>query len=252
MRFQYVIQVARGLKQQQIPLPAKLWLTSRDDRAKWCMWNGKAAKHFRHLHSVQAWLAPTRTSDPHAFAGLSSGLCDLVMYLNANRDSLPDYGKRFRADQPIVTGWAESTINDNHCEMNGKEAEDALEPVYRLALSYPASACTECLPGTSLQLLPCGFPVACCGLTTPQLSVFSSASVGQHAYCNFSSSSQRRLCVLSGMSPPGSLHKLLMSTQPRIAQPGTQLRELRALHSFAHRWRPAEREDESHYCKSPP
>jgi hypothetical protein len=29
MRFQHVIQVARGLSQQQIPAPAKFWLTSR-------------------------------------------------------------------------------------------------------------------------------------------------------------------------------------------------------------------------------
>ena len=34
------------------------------------------------------------------------------MYLNTNRDSLPNYGKRYRADQPIATGWVESTVNE--------------------------------------------------------------------------------------------------------------------------------------------
>lgn len=49
MRFQHVIQVARGLSQYQIPSAAKLWLTGRVDRAKWCMWNGKSAKGLHHL-----------------------------------------------------------------------------------------------------------------------------------------------------------------------------------------------------------
>jgi hypothetical protein len=112
MRFQHVIQVARGLSQYQIPSPAKLWLTGRVDRAKWCMWNGKSTKGLRYLQSVQAWLTPSRTREAPALARLSSALRDLVMYLNTNRDSLPNYGKRYRADQPIATGWVESAVNE--------------------------------------------------------------------------------------------------------------------------------------------
>jgi hypothetical protein len=37
MRFQHVIQVARGLRHDQIQTLAKLWLTGRVDRAKWCL-----------------------------------------------------------------------------------------------------------------------------------------------------------------------------------------------------------------------
>jgi hypothetical protein len=43
---------------------------------------------------------------------LSRALRDLVLYLETNRDSLPNYGKRYRADQPISTGWVESTVNE--------------------------------------------------------------------------------------------------------------------------------------------
>ncbi len=74
MRFQHVIQVARGMSQQQIPAPAKCWLTTRVDRAKWCMWNGKPAKGLRYLQSVQAWLTPRRTLEAPALARLSSAL----------------------------------------------------------------------------------------------------------------------------------------------------------------------------------
>jgi hypothetical protein len=112
MRFQHAIQVARGLSQQQIPSPAKSWLTGRLDRAKWCIWSGKSAKGLRYLQSVQAWLTPWRARETPALVRLSSALRDLVMYLNSNRDSLPNYGKRYRADQPIATGWVESTVNE--------------------------------------------------------------------------------------------------------------------------------------------
>jgi hypothetical protein len=112
MRFQHVIQVARGLSQYQIPSAAKLWLTGRVDRAKWCMWNGKSAKGLRYLQSVQVWPTPRRTREARALARLSRALRDLVLYLETNRDSLPNYGKRYRADQPISTGWVESTVNE--------------------------------------------------------------------------------------------------------------------------------------------
>jgi hypothetical protein len=47
MRFQQVIQVTRGLSHDQIRT-AKLWVTGRVDRAKWCLWNGKSVlPHFR-------------------------------------------------------------------------------------------------------------------------------------------------------------------------------------------------------------
>ena len=43
---------------------------------------------------------------------MSTSLRDLLQYLNANGDSLPNYGKRFRSDQPISTAWVESTVNE--------------------------------------------------------------------------------------------------------------------------------------------
>jgi hypothetical protein len=34
------------------------------------------------------------------------------VYLKTSRDSPPNYGKVYRADQPISTGWVESTVNE--------------------------------------------------------------------------------------------------------------------------------------------
>src|SRR5260370_42400969 len=112
MRFQRVIQVGQGLSQQQIPAPAKFGLTSRVDRGKWCMWNGKPAKGLRYLHSVQAWLTPRQTRQAHALARVSSAVRYLVMCSNSNRDSLPNSDKSYQADQTDPPGLPQSTFSD--------------------------------------------------------------------------------------------------------------------------------------------
>ena len=112
MRFQHVIQVARGLSHDQIQTIAKLWVTGRVDRAKWCLWNGRSVRGIHYLQAVEDWLTPTRQREAPGLARLSTSLRDLLQYLNTNRDSLPNYGKRYRADQPISTAWVESTVNE--------------------------------------------------------------------------------------------------------------------------------------------
>jgi len=111
MRFQHAIQVGRGLSHDQIKTLAKLWVTAKIDRAKWCLWNGKWVKGLHYLQALRDWLTPARQRGAPGLARLSTALQDLVQYLNANRDSLPNYGKRHRADQPISTAWVESTVN---------------------------------------------------------------------------------------------------------------------------------------------
>ncbi|MDE3180971.1 MAG: ISKra4 family transposase [Acidobacteriota bacterium] len=112
MRFQHAIQVARGLSLDAIKPIAKLWVTGRVDRAKWCLWNGKAEKGLHYLQAIGDWLTPARQQEAPGLARLSTALQDLLQYLKANGDSLPNYGKRFRADQPISTAWVESTVNE--------------------------------------------------------------------------------------------------------------------------------------------
>ncbi len=112
MRFQHVIQVARGLSHDQIQTLAKLWVAERVDRAKWCLWNGKAVKGLHYLQAVQDGLTPGRPREEPGPPRLSTSLRDLLQYLKANGDSLPNYGKRYRADQPISTAWVESAVNE--------------------------------------------------------------------------------------------------------------------------------------------
>src|SRR5665811_1832186 len=47
-----------------------------------------------------------RSAKPDRYAS------DLLKYLRANQDSLPDYGERQREGEPFSTGWVESAINE--------------------------------------------------------------------------------------------------------------------------------------------
>ncbi len=43
---------------------------------------------------------------------LENALSDMVHYLELNADSMPNYGKRYRAGQRISTGFVESAVNE--------------------------------------------------------------------------------------------------------------------------------------------
>ena len=46
-----------------------------------------------------------------ALKKLGLTLLETIRYLELNADSMPDYGKRYRAGQRISTGFAESAVN---------------------------------------------------------------------------------------------------------------------------------------------
>jgi hypothetical protein len=43
---------------------------------------------------------------------LENALSDMVRYLELNADSMPNYGKRYRAGQRISAGFVESAVNE--------------------------------------------------------------------------------------------------------------------------------------------
>ena len=48
---------------------------------------------------------------PH-LTKLAHTLLETIRYLELNADSMPDYGKRYRAGQRISTGFVESAVNE--------------------------------------------------------------------------------------------------------------------------------------------
>ena len=68
-------------------------------------------KTFRHLAELRAWTW-TAPANETWLTQLRTHLWDLTRYLDANADSLPDYGTRDRAGVPTSTAFAESAVNE--------------------------------------------------------------------------------------------------------------------------------------------
>lgn len=87
------------------------WAHDLATRAKWALWNGQPEKALRHLEALRNWTVSERDPAPEV-GRLRRWATDLLDYLRANQDSLPNYGERRREGKPISTGWVESAINE--------------------------------------------------------------------------------------------------------------------------------------------
>jgi hypothetical protein len=111
MRWQHVHQVAAGAIHQGQTAEAQTWLLDRIKRAKWALWNGQLRKTLEHLSELRVWTWNAR-ADPSWLDHLRTHLSELTCYLDANADSLPNYGARHRQGAPISTAFVESAVNE--------------------------------------------------------------------------------------------------------------------------------------------
>jgi hypothetical protein len=82
------------------------------ERAKWNFWNGYFQRGLIGLVHLRQWAAARCSEKIPALKKLERPLLDMIRYLEWNADSMPDYGKRYRAGQRISTGFVESAVNE--------------------------------------------------------------------------------------------------------------------------------------------
>jgi len=82
------------------------------DRAKWRLWNGFTERDIVGLTHLGQWAQVSRFEHIPSLKKLAHTLFDMIRYLQLNADSMPDYGKRYRAGQRISTGFVESAVNE--------------------------------------------------------------------------------------------------------------------------------------------
>ena len=111
MRWQHVHQLAIGAIHQGQPAEARAWLLDQIDRAKWALWNGQLSKTLGHLSDLRVWTWNVR-ADTSWLEHLRTHLSELTSYLDANADSLPNYGARHRQGAAISTAFVESAVNE--------------------------------------------------------------------------------------------------------------------------------------------
>jgi len=111
MRFEHLLDASKAI--QKVPMAAHVaeWAHQLATRAKWALWNGQADKALTRLEALRRWTLSERWPTPEV-RKLRRHATDLLNYLHANRDSLPNYSERHREGEPISTAWVESAINE--------------------------------------------------------------------------------------------------------------------------------------------
>ena len=114
MRFEHLLNVAQGQPppEPSAPVDMRAWSLDLIGRAKWALWHGQGWKTQAYLEDLCGWCHARRPETPPALVQLGKVAQELWGYLETNRDSLPNYGKRFRAGLPISTAFAESAVNE--------------------------------------------------------------------------------------------------------------------------------------------
>jgi hypothetical protein len=82
------------------------------DRAKWRLWNGLTERGIIGLVHLGQWAQAECFDHIPSLNKLARMLSDTIRYLELNADSMPDYGKRYRAAQRISTGFVEAAVNE--------------------------------------------------------------------------------------------------------------------------------------------
>jgi hypothetical protein len=83
------------------------WIES----VKWRLWHGRAAKAVARLQSMLGVLARPSLKRKAVVKRLTKLAAELLRYLKNNADSIPDYGRRYRAGERISTSFVESAVN---------------------------------------------------------------------------------------------------------------------------------------------
>lgn len=109
MKFRAAQLTAQGMREQ---LPHD-WeaIRMRLDRAKWRLWHGRAKSAIEAIASLPEFIEERCTTDGVDGSTLLRNIEKLRTYLVSNERYLVDYGKRYRAGEPISSAPAESAVN---------------------------------------------------------------------------------------------------------------------------------------------
>jgi len=111
MRFTNLKQIAKGVI-AIVDGGVRSHALAEIDRAKWRLWNGHTERGIVGLIHLEQWAQATCFEHIPSLNKLAHTLSETIRYLELNADSMPVYGKRFRAGQRISTGFVESAVNE--------------------------------------------------------------------------------------------------------------------------------------------
>ena len=95
----------------ELPPPDHDRISAWIDSIKWRLWHGRPAKAIARLQSMLCVLLRPSLRRKAVVKRMNKLATELLRYLKNNADSMPDYGRRYRAGERISTSFVESAVN---------------------------------------------------------------------------------------------------------------------------------------------
>lgn len=96
---------------------------------QWRLWHGRSCQAIRKLEVMQMVLGRPSVVDKDAVKLIRRLTKELLGYLTYNRDSLPNYGQRYRAGKRISSSFIESAVNQLIDKRMSKSQQMRWDPV---------------------------------------------------------------------------------------------------------------------------
>jgi hypothetical protein len=127
MRFTNLKQIAKGVN-AIVDGVVRSHALAEIDRAKWRLWNGLPERGIVGLVHLGQWAQARCFDHIPCLKKLVHTLLEMIRYLELNADSVPDYGKRYRAGTRISTGFVESAVNEIIAKRMVKKQQSLTKP----------------------------------------------------------------------------------------------------------------------------
>jgi hypothetical protein len=115
MRITQLGQMAKGIPPSEDLIPENL---AKDlERIKWKLWHGNTAHAITEIDGLVFDLDSYDVGDnpnaqmPEPVRKMYKAMCEFSTYIKLNRQSIPNYGDRYRNAEPISSAIAESMVN---------------------------------------------------------------------------------------------------------------------------------------------
>ena len=112
VRFEHVLQAARGLGAGPADASRAHAAARTLDRAKWCLWHGRWTGCRRKLAALRRWTKRKPMREVAGIGRLQRHVSDLLGSLEHTQGALVPYAARRRRGEPISTAFVESAVNE--------------------------------------------------------------------------------------------------------------------------------------------
>ena len=213
MRLTVLQQQTKSLQAEQEQTGAAI--SKKVESVKNLLWNGNVDEALERLANMHMDLDMIRKRSAPA-EKLAMGVPGFETYISNNKESIPNFGERYRQGETISTAFMESTINLGSQQAIREATADVLDVARRPSALANADQSSEQRTGSDISAMVPTVPGSKPSCLTPGLLLLSSISISTNwtACASWPSSLWRK--AFSGKFPNGCKITSTMTPSPAI------------------------------------